>query len=712
MSERRKKVSAFVVIAFIISLFATGIPAVASGTLQGVVVGQIPVIATQGPVTLASIRYIESGGTSFQTGDTISITLPVGMEFQTGLTSSNYYESTSNLAISYIFSENKRTITYTLIRSSQLTDETFWAKLPVVIIGSVPPSGNVAVSVVSSNADILGGVFNAGSYGSLSVSVNVTPDTVPVLSQYATNPQVIARTISFTENGPGGLKSGTANKVVLTLQKNNYWASASYTVQAYPALPAGVTVTAVREGPNELSLVLNGGTTTAATTFSLVNPSININSDGDVTAKITGKGQNDSIDKSIVLARIAGREVTTSRQGNVNPFEVMAGRQGQAMANIEVVEAAVASLAPGGTITFTLPSGLQFASPPSATYSGVAGTQPVIESGSGNRTITMYISTASISAGSVVVNFNSSGNILISPGYSGTVPVTVGGTSGASGSIVIANVVSPVTISALEVVDMPRGATKLTGGEIEIKESAAGTITTGVIVLKLPDGITFSSVPSLTRSEGNITFGLGTLSNNGSTLTIPINSRSTQSSKIVIGNINYAITSRWWDRGSTIEVTLEGNSLMDAAVSAVFTGSSDKLVVANAEFGTVKVSVFTIGSLTYTIGSQTMPMDQAPVIVSDRTMLPLRFVGEAIGLKEDDILWDPVKRSVTLLSGDRVAQVTIGSKTLLINGAPVEMDVAPQIMNGRTMLPIRWIGLALRVDVEWDAVKRTVTVTP
>ena len=541
MFERRKKVSALVVIVTMLSLFAVGVPAAASGTLQSIVVGQIPVIANQGPVTLASIRYIESGGIRFQTGDTINVTLPLGMEFQTGLTSSNYYDSTSNLAVSYAFSENNRTISYTLIRSSQLTDQTFWAKLPVVVIGSIPTSGNVAVSVASNNIKIAGGVFSVGNYGSLSVIVNVTPDSIPILSQYGTNPQIIARTISFSENGPGALKSGMENKVVLTLQKDNYWASSNYAVQTYPALPAGMTVTAVREGPNELSLVLNGGTTTAATTYSLVNPNINVNSDGDITVKIVGKGQNDNINSSIILGRIAGRDVTTRRQGNMNPFVVIAGRQGQAMANIEVVEAAAASLVPGGNITLTLPSGLQFASPPSATYSGVTGMQPQIELGSGNRTISMYINTVSTSAGSVVVNFNSSGNILISPSFNGVVSVTVGGTTGASGSIVIADVISHVTISASGVVDIPRGATSLTGGEIVIEESVAGTIATGVIVLQLPEGITFFSAPSITRSVGNVMFGLGTLSNNGSTLTIPINSRSTQASKIVIGNINYQI---------------------------------------------------------------------------------------------------------------------------------------------------------------------------
>jgi hypothetical protein len=695
----------------IILVFSVSLTAFASSTLLGAVEGQIPVVAGQGSVTLASIRYAEAGGTRFQTGDTISITLPAGMEFRTGLTSSSYYETTSNLAVSYVFSDNRQTVTYTLIRGSQLTEEIFLAKLPVVIVGSLPSTGSVLVSIVSNNASITGGTFIAGSYGTLSANISITPGTVPVLSQYENNPQIIPRTISLTENGPGALKNGIENKVMLYLTQDQYWANASYYVQAYPALPVGVSVTAVREGPNELGIFLTGGTTSAATAFSLINPAINVSSVRDIMLQVAGKGQNTGVQGKFTLAKVSDEIATVSRQLNVNPFDVMAGRQNQAMANIEIIEATAASLAVGGEITLTLPRGLQFFSPPSATYSGISGTQPQIVSNSGNRTIAIKIIQSSDTAGNVVVNLNSSGNILVSPGYSGAVSIDVSGTAGASGSVVVANVMKPVTVSATEVVDIPKEAVNLTGGELVIMETAAGNISTGVIVLQLPDGITFTSSPSIHRSEGNINFGSGNLSNDGSTYTIPINSRSTQASKVSISNINYEITGRWWNLGIyKVEVILEGNSLTDTAVSTAFT--TDKLKAINAEFGIIKSSVFTIGEKAYTFGRERIEMDQEPVIVSGRTMLPLRFAGEAVGLEEDDIYWDPVERTVTLFRGNRVAQVKIGSKTLLINGAPVEMDVAPEIMNSRTMLPIRWIGLALNVDVEWDASARTVTVTP
>jgi len=47
---------------------------------------------------------------------------------------------------------------------------------------------------------------------------------------------------------------------------------------------------------------------------------------------------------------------------------------------------------------------------------------------------------------------------------------------------------------------------------------------------------------------------------------------------------------------------------------------------------------------------------------------------------------------------------------LIVNGHGIMPDVSPQIINGRTMVPIRWVGEALGADVEWDEGSRTVFV--
>lgn len=55
--------------------------------------------------------------------------------------------------------------------------------------------------------------------------------------------------------------------------------------------------------------------------------------------------------------------------------------------------------------------------------------------------------------------------------------------------------------------------------------------------------------------------------------------------------------------------------------------------------------------------------------------------------------------------------MTIGSKVMLINGAAITMDTAPEISNDCTMLPVRFRGQALGAEFVWDEATQTVTVT-
>jgi hypothetical protein len=119
-------------------------------------------------------------------------------------------------------------------------------------------------------------------------------------------------------------------------------------------------------------------------------------------------------------------------------------------------------------------------------------------------------------------------------------------------------------------------------------------------------------------------------------------------------------------------------------------------------------AVFTLGSTTYTLNDAPQTMDVAPYAKDGRTYLPMRYVASALGIKSDAILWKA--GTATFISGDKVVSVSIGSKIMYINGAAVPIDAAPEIVNGRTMLPIRWIATAFGVDVSWDAASQTVTV--
>lgn len=99
--------------------------------------------------------------------------------------------------------------------------------------------------------------------------------------------------------------------------------------------------------------------------------------------------------------------------------------------------------------------------------------------------------------------------------------------------------------------------------------------------------------------------------------------------------------------------------------------------------------------------------DQQPIIRDDRTLVPLRGVFEALGAT---VYWNNDTRSVTVYKDDTTVELAIGSSTMYVNGQPKYLDVAGQIINDRTMAPLRAISEAFEAIVYWDNDTRTVRV--
>ncbi|HHW35721.1 MAG TPA: hypothetical protein GXX18_00215 [Bacillales bacterium] len=100
--------------------------------------------------------------------------------------------------------------------------------------------------------------------------------------------------------------------------------------------------------------------------------------------------------------------------------------------------------------------------------------------------------------------------------------------------------------------------------------------------------------------------------------------------------------------------------------------------------------------------------DQPPIIENNRTLVPLRGVFESLGAT---VQWNPEKREIIATKKTQTIWLKIGSKTTKVNGAVNEIDVSAAIINGRTMVPLRFVGEALGANVKWIADKRIVQIT-
>lgn len=160
----------------------------------------------------------------------------------------------------------------------------------------------------------------------------------------------------------------------------------------------------------------------------------------------------------------------------------------------------------------------------------------------------------------------------------------------------------------------------------------------------------------------------------------------------------------------TPNVTLVPNNFTEDAfdsskLSAAPSAPSDSNSSASTGSSEVKL---VIDSTTATINGESKTLDSAPVIVDGRTLVPVRFISEAIGANVD---WDAATSTAVITLDGKTIKLPIGAAAADIDGASVELDVPAQIINDRTMVPIRFISENFGANVGWDGDTRTVTVT-
>ncbi|MFB5763631.1 stalk domain-containing protein [Paenibacillus medicaginis] len=90
---------------------------------------------------------------------------------------------------------------------------------------------------------------------------------------------------------------------------------------------------------------------------------------------------------------------------------------------------------------------------------------------------------------------------------------------------------------------------------------------------------------------------------------------------------------------------------------------------------------------------------QPPVKVKGSVLVPFRALFEALGAK---VKWDGATKTITATKGGTTLKLTIGSKVAYVNGKAIKLSAAPQLINGVTMVPIRFIGEAFGGMVEWN----------
>ncbi|WP_211204555.1 copper amine oxidase N-terminal domain-containing protein [Ammonifex degensii] len=407
-------------------------------------------------------------------------------------------------------------------------------------------------------------------------------------------------------------------------------------------------------------------------------------------------------------------------------LDVVAGRSNQQIGSFTIAEGMPGDLPQGRLISLTLPEGAKWNQVPQVSLEAGSGVLEFRGTRDEGRTVTFVVKAAS-SERAVFCFKNATVDLAL--GAPEELTVTVKG-PGVSSTVTVAHVQAPVAVSAA-------GSTVRIGvqeqpvGTITIQENLVGALRTrdaagnrAVLKLTLPSGVRFARIPTVKVTAGDLELDATgiKLDDNDRTLVIPVKLSSATpvekqageqvGSTLAVEDILLTVERAVPEGDITLEVS--GSALSET--EDLFSPSLNKLTCVLARCITPapeeikRKVVFTVGSTRYQVGSEEREMDVAPYIKEGRIYAPVRYLAYAVGLTEERIFWNSEDFTVTLLTGKRVVQFKVGQRGYVLQGIYVPMDAAPEIVNGRVMVPYRYLAQALGFQVSWDPVKQAIII--
>ena len=331
------------------------------------------------------------------------------------------------------------------------------------------------------------------------------------------------------------------------------------------------------------------------------------------------------------------------------------------------------------------------------------------------------------------------------PSFSGDVDVTLGGEFD-DVELTVATVKAPYTVEA-KTSEVLIDYRYVPVNEIVITEAEEGILEENDKIYLEVEKMDFEDAGTYEVTTGDIEVDVNIVDGQKNTaqLEIEVTDESTEASTITISGLElyldrtlpvggYALENVGnWDRKDDERVNAAANILWENSYSDETTDKAHvgyeengifkyDAVVCNDSYvevvtagrdqddsSTTRKIVITIGATTMAVGTETVTLDTPAYINAENyTELPLRAVSEAFGAT---VGWDDASRTVTIMMGQRIVSMTIGSKTMYINGTPVAMNTAPEITNERTFVPVRDLANALGITkIDWNEASATVTL--
>ena len=558
------------------------------------------------------------------------------------------------------------------------------------------------------------------------------------------------KSIVITETTAGSLDKDA--KIKVKLSNGFKWVDNSNTEVVVFPKDCGITAGTFTIDPDDdqVAYIKLTGESTKAATISLMNPYVMYDDDeaevGDTCeATISDSG---ATKQTIKLGDAAdyGVSFTIYKDAELPVFYSGDYDSDTDTLEVKIKENIAKSLIDGRKVKITFPEGVEVMGVDEKKADNVGGN---VKYTVDENEVTLEGIKGNDSKAEIRLTFN----LAVDPEFTGDITATLSGSAvGDDQTLTVGKAAFPIKVDA-DTNELKIDYRNTAASDITLTEAEAGALKKDTTVSLKLDELKFDGTPTVEVTGGDLKIE-NVKTNSDGILTFDIKTESQkEAGTIKISKINLFM-SRSLPAGdydlkvvATKEAATNGSKASDNGANhkndfvktlsknAIFRTYVDKsdidggfdtdevtvkkgyvtVVTAGRDQGdstfTTQVKV-TIGADKMYAGTKEIALDVPAYIANGYTMLPVRAVTEALS-GAAIVRWDDASKTVTITFGERVINMSVGSKTMVINGVNVAMQAACEITDSRAFIPLRDLGYALGLNdskITWDDATKTATL--
>lgn len=609
-------------------------------------------------------------------------------------------------------SETRAYVTFTPV------DDKYRLALPLIADGE----GEAKIRIEAIDSSVTEGSYTIAEIVDTNTAITIEEKTP--LKEGATE----IDTIIVEETVPGSIKENATLK--LKLDTDFEWTTgANFSIEIFPS-SCGLSCSEsdVKIEDEELIIPLSGSTTSSKAAIFIKGLEVNFDSDDvdyGTECEVTISG-NGFTKQSVLVGTTTDYDVNIEIEDEKLPVFISGRADDTETLELTIKEVISDSWTNGKRTKVTFPKGVEVIKVNEKSIKNGTFSYDIDE-----NEVELNITAEKDKKLSVTFNFE----LSISPEFTGDIEAIISGKVLDDDYVAtVGKAIFPVEVKAEQnifYVDYKNSE----ASDIIITEVEVGMLEKHDIVMLEVEGVQFEDEPTVTV-EGDLE--IDNIKVKGNVISFRVDSESVKKAGVITisdielyvdrnlpyGNYDLFITT---SKDDNIDAVSEIKDVKNAIiknyskdkdeVSGLF--DCDKVVTvkdyivrtANKDVFTDKLIVV-IGANKMMSGSKEIALDVPAYISNDRTMLPVRAITEALS-DSAVVAWNDATKTVTILFGNRVISMTIGSNIMYINGVALPMTAAPEITNSRTFLPLRDLGYALGLNddkINWDDITKTVTL--